>query len=187
MTLYDRIYEIAADNFGLVTSEEAKKMGASDKELSRLASSGKLERIGRGVYRIRHHVPEPFDQYAEAVALTGPGSYIFGETVIGMLGLAPTSPNRMTVATPKRVRKKLPPWLKTVKREAFDDVTIYEGIPSQTVYGAIASCKKTIMADRLLDAAKIAKEQGYLTRNEKDDLMVLLGEKDEEAEQQNAS
>lgn len=177
MTLYDRIYEIAADNFGLVTSAEAKELGASDKELSRLASSGKLERLGRGVYRIKHHVPEPLDQYAEAVALVGDGSYLFGETVIAMLGLAPTNPTRMTVATPKRVRRNLPPWLKTLRRDDAHDMTMYEGVPSQTVYGAIASCRETMMEDRLLDAVVNAREQGYLTRSEADELEALLGER----------
>lgn len=187
MILYDRIYEIAAGNFGLITSAEAKGVGASDKELSRLTSSGKLKRIGRGVYRVMHHVPEPLDQYAEAVALTGPGAYVFGESVIAMLDLAPTNPTRMTIATFKRVRRTLPPWLRVVRGNDADDITVYDGIPSQTVYGAISSCKTIMMTDRLLDAVKAAKEQGYLTRREEHELIDLLGGSDEEAEQQNAS
>lgn len=47
-------------------------MGVSDKELSRFTSDGRLTRIGRGVYRIKHHVPGNLDPYAESVALAGP-------------------------------------------------------------------------------------------------------------------
>lgn len=69
MTIYDNMYDIAAENYGLVAPAEAKGVGASDKELSRLASGGRLVRLGRGVCCVKRHVSEPFDQYTEAVAL----------------------------------------------------------------------------------------------------------------------
>lgn len=182
MAIYDRIYDIAADNYGLVTSSEAKEVGASDKELSRLASDGRLVRLGRGLYRIKHHVSEPFDQYAEAVALAGPGAYLFGESVISMLGLAPTNPKRMTVATTRRVRRRLPSWLKVNRREPGDTITAYEGIPSQSAQEAIASCKGKMMADRLIEAAKEARERGYLTDAEERDLLILLEDEHEKTQ-----
>lgn len=61
MTIYDNIYDIAAENYGLVAPAEAKGVGASDKELSRLTSDGRLARLGRGVCCIKRHVSEPFD------------------------------------------------------------------------------------------------------------------------------
>lgn len=72
MSKYEEIYEVAADNYGIVTRDEAARMGVSDKELSRFTSDGRLTRIGRGVYRIKHHVPGNLDPYAESVALAGP-------------------------------------------------------------------------------------------------------------------
>ncbi len=182
MSLYDRIYDIAADNYGLITSIEAKEVGASDKELSRLASDGRLERIGRGVYRVKHHVSEPYDQYAEAVALVGPDAYLFGESVIAMLDLAPTNPQRITVASPRRVRRNLPSWLRVVKRTEDDPTTIYEGIPSQSVYDAITSCRGKMMRDRLLDAIAVAKAKGYLTRAEESALIEQLEGEHEKAQ-----
>lgn len=35
MSKYEEIYEVAADNYGIVTRDEAARMGVSDKELSR--------------------------------------------------------------------------------------------------------------------------------------------------------
>lgn len=61
MSKYEEIYEVAADNYGIVTREEAASMGVSDKELSRFTSDGRLTRIGHGVYRIKHHVPGNLD------------------------------------------------------------------------------------------------------------------------------
>lgn len=178
MKLYDKIYDIAADNYGLVTSAAAKEVGASDKELSRFASDGRLERIGYGLYRIKYHVPGPLDPYAEAVALAGPGAYLSGESVIAMHQLAPTNPQRITVATTKRVRRKVPSWLRIMKGDADDDITAYEGIPSQTVAVAISSCKGSMMDDRLIEATENARAQGLLTRDEEEKLFALLENSD---------
>lgn len=46
MSTYEDIHEAAADNYGLVTRDEAAAIGVSDKELSRLTSDGRLTRIG---------------------------------------------------------------------------------------------------------------------------------------------
>ncbi len=183
MKLYDRIYDIAADNYGLITSAAAKVVGASDKELSRFASDGRLERVGHGLYRIKYHVPGPFDPYAEAVALAGPEAYLFGEAVIAMHRLAPTNPQRITVATTKRIRRKVPFWLRIVRGDGNDDITAYEGIPSQTVAAAISSCKGSIMDDRLIEATENARAQGLLTRDEEAKLLALLESNNEQTQQ----
>lgn len=47
MTKYDDIYEIAADNYGPVTSSDAASIGVARSELTRYANSGRLERRGR--------------------------------------------------------------------------------------------------------------------------------------------
>ena len=168
MSKYEEIYEAAADNYGLVTRDEAAAMGVSDKELSRLTSDGKLTRIGHGVYRVKHHVPSPFDPYAESVAAVGPDAYLYGESVLAMLSLCPTNPTKMFVATPKRVRRKLPEGMKVVQRKGASDVTCYEGIPSQEVGAAIRSCVGKLMPERLHAAVEEALRQGLLKKEEAD-------------------
>lgn len=174
MSLYDEIYEVAADRHGLITSAEAKALGGSDKELSRLASEGRLTRVGYGLYRIRHHVPEESDPYAEAVALVGPEAYLFGESVIALHQLAPTNPTRIFVATPRRVRRSLPRGIRVVKRES-DELAVYDGIPSQTVAAAIASCAGKMMGDRLAQAAREARARGLLSEAELSEVFDRLG------------
>lgn len=168
MSKYEDIYEAAADNYGLVTRDEAVAMGVSDKELSRLTSDGKLTRIGHGVYRVKHHVPSPFDPFAESVAAVGPGAYLYGESVLAMFSLCPTNPTKMFVATPKRVRRKLPEGMKVVQRKGASDVTCYEGIPSQEVGAAIRSCIGKLMPERLHMAVEEALRQGLLKKEEAD-------------------
>lgn len=174
MAFYDEIYEVAADNYGLISNAQAKKLGVSDKELSRLTKDGRLERVGHGIYRIFHHVPEPNDPYALAVMCVGPEAYLYGESVIAMHGLASTNPTRMFVATPKRVRKKLPKHLHVVRRGDRGDVSSCEGIPSQTIIAAIKSCKGTMMPERLIEATRNARTKGLITADEEAELMDFL-------------
>lgn len=166
MSKYDDIYEVAADDYGLVTRSEAIAMGVSDKELSRLTSDGRLIRIGYGVYRIKHHVPGPLDPYAESVAMVGPDAYLYGESVLAMLSLCPTNPAKMYVGTSRRVRRRLPKGMRVVRRKDAADVTEYEGIPSQRVEAAIRSCKGRVMPERLRAAVREARRQGLLGDDE---------------------
>ena len=166
MTKYEDIYEVAVDNYGLITRDEAASIGVSDKELSRLASAGRLTRIGHGVYRIKHYVPGDLDPYAESVAMVGPDAYLYGESVLAMFSLCPTNPAKMYVGTPRRVRRKLPEGMKVVQRKDAKDVTEYEGIPSQQVGAAIRSCVGSIMPERLHAAVQEAQRQGLLKDDE---------------------
>jgi predicted transcriptional regulator of viral defense system len=172
MAHYDDIYEVAADNYGIVTSAEAKELGVSDKEMSALAKRGSLIRRGHGVYRLARYIPTPYDAYAEAVALVGQSAHLYGESVIAMLGLAPTNPARIFVATPARIRKVLPGHIVVVR--ASDTTTRYEGIPSQSVFDAIGACKKTMLPDRLEEATNEARSQGFITDAQRAELLKSL-------------
>lgn len=174
MTKFNDIYEIAADNYGLITSAQARGIGVANNELVQYAKRGKIERIGQGLYRLVRYMPTPYDSYAEAVALIGPEAYLYGESVIAMHELAPTNPTYIYVATPKRVRRKLPTYIKVVQRSGEGGKTVYEGIPSQTIAAAIRSCYGRMMDDRLRNATLAARAKGYLTRIEEQALLEEL-------------
>ena len=59
MTYYNDIYEIAVDNYGLITSAEAKELGISDQDMKMLEKRGRLMKRGHGVYRLARYVPTP--------------------------------------------------------------------------------------------------------------------------------
>lgn len=174
MSLYEDIYDVAADNYGLVTSAEVAALGGRTKDVARFVKDGRLFKVGRGVYRIAHYVPTRYDAYAESVALVGPDAYLFGESVLALCELAPTNPYRMYVATPRRVRKDLPEGIVVIRRPAQGDIGAIEGIPAQTVPAAIRSCRGSVMEDRLADAARRACELGYIGASEEADLLSEL-------------
>jgi len=168
MSYYEKIYEYAANNYGLITSTEARTIGIPNVELVKLAGRGRLTRIGHGVYRIYHYVPTPLDKYAEAVAMVGADAYIYGESVLALHGLALVNPTTIRIAVPTRVRKKLPSFISVIviKDMIGQDITSYEGIPSQSVFSAIIACKATVMTERLEDAVREAQKQGLITKIE---------------------
>lgn len=116
MSYYDDIYEEAIDSYGVITTSRAKRIGVPKGELVKLAKRGRIDRIGYGVYRIKPYVPTRLDRYADAVALVGEGSYIFGESVLAIHELAFVNPRAIMVATPKRTRRTLPAWVEVIER-----------------------------------------------------------------------
>lgn len=164
MSYYDDIYEHAVDNYYLISTRDAMRMGVPSVELAKLAHRGKLEHVSHGLYRLARYVPHQNDPYAISVARVGEGAYLYGESVIAMLDLAPTNPARIYVATPRRYRGEKPDGLVVVVRDRGADTTAYEGVPSQEIGAAIISCLGKLMTERLREAADRAREEGYLTR-----------------------
>lgn len=166
MAHFDEIYDIAADGYGIVTAAQAQEAGITTGELSRWCADGRLLRRGHGVYKLARWVPTPYDAYAEAVALVGEGAYLHGESVLAMHGLALVDPRAIEVATPKRVRRRLPAWVEPVPALKGERTTHYEGIPSQYVADAIVACTGSVMSGRLFEAAKQARSEGLVTAAE---------------------
>ncbi len=170
MAHYDDIYDIAVDNYGLVTAAQAREEGITSTELRRWCKNGWLDRRGCGVYKIAHWAPTPLDGYAEALVLVGEGSYLKGTAVLSMHDLALVDPRTIKVATAKRVRRKLPSWVDPVPAREGDRTTCYEGIRSQRVADAIRECRQGVMRERLADAARQARREGLVTEKEYDEL-----------------
>lgn len=104
MAIIDDIYA-NVDDFGLVTSAEAKEFGIPNTELVQQERRGKLVRVARGVYRMPIWPHQEAAPYAIAVKAAGEGAYLWGESVVALLGLTPTDPTRIWVASPKRIRR----------------------------------------------------------------------------------
>ena len=167
MTSYAKIFDVAIENYGLITTAMARRMGIAPGSLVDLAYRGRLTRIGQGVYQLVQYAPGERDPYAQAVALVGEGAYLYGESVVAMLGLAPTDPDKIYVATTSRVRKSLGDGIKVCRgMQGYKPVPI-EGILSQTVADAILSARATMPGERLKAACTEALRIGKITEADK--------------------
>ncbi len=166
MTHWSLIYEIAIDNYGLITAAQASEIGVKSVELVRWVKTGRLIRRGRGVFRLSQYQPTEYDYYAEALAFTGEGAVIFGESVLALQNLAFVNPAKITVATAVRLRKKLPDWISVVHQLVVPKPIFYHGIACQSTCDAILLCRTTVPIERLKSAVVDARRQGLITSKE---------------------
>ncbi|MFD2078556.1 Transcriptional regulator, AbiEi antitoxin, Type IV TA system [Actinopolymorpha cephalotaxi] len=169
------LHEIALGEYGLVSTRDAADEGIPVVELRKLAARGGLERVAYGLYRDPAVPPSELDQYALAVRLVGDDAYLMGESVLTRHNLALVNPSRITVGTPHRTSKALPPVVHAVRRNLPDELlTVEDGIAQTTVAQAVIDCMDTVMSDRLRDAISAAGRLGLLSRLEQDALRARL-------------
>ena len=159
----DVVREVAYDNYGYVTTKDATDAGVPAIEMPKLAARGGLTNVAYGLYRVPDVPPTRFDQFAEALLRVGDGAYLHGELVLALFGLADVNPRRIKVAVPRRVRAKLPAFIELTQVPDGARTTFYEGLASQPMAEAILECRGHIETERLLDAARQARQEGLLT------------------------
>ena len=170
MTAYEQIWPVAEDHYGIITSAQAKEFGVSKQRMGAMVKSGRLTRLGHGVYQVQHHVPGPNDVYAISVAVAGDGAYLRGASVLWMLGLAPANPTAFYIGTPRRMKRRLPRGFRVRENARCDTVEYegYEGIRCQRLVEALASAREdgSVDGDRIADAATAANMKGLISDEE---------------------
>lgn len=162
----DLLREIAYDNHGYVTTKDAVGVGVPAAELPKLKARGGLENLGYGLYRMIDIPQSDNDQFAEATLRAGADSYLRGESVLALLGLADVNPKKITVGTSRRVRRSMPSFVELTQSPAATKVTRYHGIRAQRLSEALIECRGRVPNARLLDAAAKARAEGLLTTSE---------------------
>lgn len=168
MTTYRALLrDVAFDQHGYVTVGDAAELEVPAVELRKLAQRGWMDRIGRGLYRMREVPAGDVDQYAAAVLLVGRDAHLTRDAVLALHGLAVVNPRRIRVGTPHRVRGVLPGFVEMVRERIPEaDLTSYQGIASTTVARAVVDSVGLVMPSRLRDALRQAQREGLVTRSE---------------------
>ena len=161
MAIIDNIYA-NVDDFGLIASWEARRIGISNAEMVQQAHRGKLLRVARGVYRMPIWPYQEAAPYAIAVKAAGERAFLYGESVVALLGLAPTDPTRIFVASPDRVRRCIGENVAVLGVRPDEPTAFYEGILCQRVDSAILAAVKRLGYERSLEAANAAHRNGYI-------------------------
>jgi predicted transcriptional regulator of viral defense system len=95
---FDMLVQRAAEQHGLVSTDDARELGIDPAYLRQMAASGRLEHLWRGVYRVRAIPVGAHDELHEAVFWAGLGAVIAGETALGLWGLADVNPRKVELA-----------------------------------------------------------------------------------------
>lgn len=86
--------------------------------------------------------------------------------MLALFGLADVNPRSIKVATPRRVRAQLPPFVELTQVRDQLRTTLYHGLASQPAGDAILECRGRINTERLIEATQEARKEGLLTTRE---------------------
>lgn len=178
MNVRDRIVERAAEQHGYITTRDAHDLGIDPTQLRLMAARGRLERIGRGAYRVPLLPRRRNDELAEAVAWSLGRGVISDESALVLYELSDVNPSRIHLTVPRDNHPRTQGGaLCRLHRRALDpsEITEHDDIPVTTVARAILDCLAGgTDPHQLRLAVGQAEERGMLTRREAVDLQKCL-------------
>jgi len=137
--------DVAAEQWGLVTTAQARTLGVSAQRVARLTNQGSLERITHGVYRVAGAPPHPLDDLRAAwltvdpsrraaERLRGPGPAVVSHRSAASLhGLGDLAADLHDFTTPDRKQSRRPDIRLHRGHLAAREWTVVDGLPVTTV------------------------------------------------------
>jgi predicted transcriptional regulator of viral defense system len=176
--IYNQLSELAAENYGYLTTEEVENAGIDPHRLLELARRGQIERRARALYRLPLIPPTPLDAYREATLWPrGSEGVISHASALDLYGLGDANPARIHLTLPRshRPRRKVPrQYVLHHEDLAPAEVRAHEGIPAVTPAKAIRQSRK-LGAELLRGAIEDGLRRGLLRPAEAEDLRHELG------------
>lgn len=168
-----RLGSIAERRWGLVTTAQAEDVGVSRKQLSRMTSTGAIERITRGVYRMAGVPPHEHEAiHATWLALGGATTprtdagvvsvVAAGATAAIVHGMGDFFPERFDFIVPARKGTRVAGVRLRIRQLTREEVIPVDGLPALTVERTIADLVEigtdlSLVADAVRDAARADK------------------------------
>ena len=164
---------IAQRRWGLFTTAQAEDAGIARKQLSRMASTGVIERVAHGVYRMAGSPTQDHEAiYATWLALAGATASRTDTGVAAIVAAGSTAaithnigdffPNRYDFIVPRRKGTRLPGVRLRIRDLTREDVIPVDGLPALTVERTIADLVEigtdiSLVADAVRDAVRADK------------------------------
>jgi len=177
---FKKLFDIAADNYGFITVDDARRVGIRPQRLVEMAARGALRREGFGLYRLDPFPVHELDSYRMATLWPhGVEGVLSHETALDLYGLSDVNPAKIHITVPKgyRVRHREMPTPYRLHHEDLNerDLTRFEGIPIVTAAKAIRQCREAhFRRDLLRQALEDAKQQGLINRRVYNELLEEL-------------
>lgn len=146
----DALYAVAEPHGGYFTATHAAQVGYSRALLAHHVKSGLLERVERGVYRLRRFPEVPRADLIIAELRAGPESAVSHESALELYNLSDALPNEVHVTVRRTAsRRKRGVRLHTGRLEK-EDITSWDGITVTTVERTIADVTRSGLPEELV-------------------------------------
>jgi predicted transcriptional regulator of viral defense system len=168
--------ETAADQFGLVTLQDARDVGYDPNTVAKLAERGQLERVSRGVYRVPFLAGGEMAAYmAAALWPQGPRGVLTHETALDLWDVSDVNSTKLHITVPKNHRpQRGVPKGYAIHREDLDpaDVSAIAGVSVVRLARAIRqAAAEHVGRDLLEQATRHGRERGLLSAAEHEQLV----------------
>jgi predicted transcriptional regulator of viral defense system len=173
--VYEKLFEVATEQYGYVTTDDARDLEVDPHRLVVLASRGDLDRVAHGLYRFGAIPSTMRDQLMEATLWPRRLGTISHDTALDLWDLCDINPAKVHVSVPKaaKLRRAVPAAYRVHVRDLEpDEISHHEGIPVVTVRRAILDGIETDVGPHLIEQAiDNARTRGLLSKPDVADLI----------------
>jgi predicted transcriptional regulator of viral defense system len=137
---FDTLVELAADQHGLVRTEDVVGAGVASSTLRRFRRDGRVERLAQGLYRVVAVPSDRMTPYLVAVMWANGSGVVSHGSALEMLELCDINPRRIHITVPEAYNPR------RAGGEGFrvhrndlpaQDMTQFEGVPVVSTFRAI--------------------------------------------------
>jgi predicted transcriptional regulator of viral defense system len=169
--IYNSLFDLATDQYGYVTAEQAVEMGVGKGRLPEMAARGVVERVNRGLYHFPAVPRTALDQYMEAVLWPHRARGVISHaSALDLHDLCDVNPAHIDITLPAAYRAtRVPPAVYRLHHRDLQpaDITSHEGIPVVTPRRAILDgIEAHLRAGLIQQAIETAGKRGLTTRGE---------------------
>lgn len=173
---FAELYTLAESQGGYFTAKQAQSVGISRRQLSYHTSTGRLVRVGRGVYRLALFPHSPNEDLFIAWLRTGGQGVISHESALALYELSDVMPAEIHLIVPPTASRRHSGLRLHTNRLEPGDVTTYKGLPVTTVPRTIAHVSAAGLADELIiQAVQEAIQRGMVTKKQMRELAQQQG------------
>jgi predicted transcriptional regulator of viral defense system len=153
---YTQLAQYAAENYGYVSGEDARRLGVPMGTLNALARRGQLEHVAHGIYRVPLIPSSAMDEYMLATLWPSGRGRISHESALGLFDMSDANPAKIHVTVPAsyRTHRNVPALyvLHHEDLEAIDEAN-FEGIPVVSPAKAVRQARARHVRRSLLEQA----------------------------------
>jgi predicted transcriptional regulator of viral defense system len=169
--VYNTLFELATEQYGYVTAEQAVELGFAKSRLPQMAERGVAERVERGLYRFPTLPRTALDQYMQAVLWPHRAHGVISHaSALALHDLCDVNPAHIDITVPVGYRvTRVPPSVYRLHHRTLRTVDIarHEGIPVVTPRRAILDGIEVHIRHGLIEQAiETARRRGSITRAE---------------------
>ncbi len=139
--IWEQAFDIAVDQYGFITFEDLRGMGADPVRLRRWNQAGKVARVGHGIYRFPQIPATALDPYMLATLWPSGRGVLSHDTALELHELCDVNPEKIHITIPSGYRPRRDGGEHYIVRRAKlaeETKTYHEGIPIVTPALAVA-------------------------------------------------